>query len=148
MSKQQKTPPNDNSKPECSVPPHPFFECSEGQATFIQCIDAIDRVGSMIALCDALKLDTDNGLTPKAAFGYYWVSVMTRETLSYVSDRMMVLDRQHKEKHQQQSEFLSALLTSLSTLGRDNRDRFLNSAAARMNLARSDLDKVIREETM
>lgn len=147
MSKQKKTPSNDNPKPKRPVPPHPFFEFSKGQATFIQCIDAIDHVGSMIALCDALKLDTDNGLTPSAAFGYYWVSVMTRETVSYVSDRLVTLKNQQQEKYQQKAAFLSALLTSLPTLGRDNRDRFLNNAAARMNLTRSELDKVIRKET-
>ena len=76
MSKQKTIPPIDTPEPTHPIPHHPFFDFDKEQASFIDCIDAIDRVGAMIELCDFLKLDGDSegGLTPKAAFGYYWVS--------------------------------------------------------------------------
>ena len=101
----------------------------------------------MIALCDFLKLDGDSegGLTPEAAFGFYWVSVLTRDTLAYVSDRLLELHRQQREKQQGRAACLSALFMSLPSLGGVNRDRFLNSAAARMDISRSELDRFIRK---
>ena len=44
--------------------------------------------------------DIEGGLTPKAAYGFYWISVLTRGALSYVSDRLIALNRQQKEQHQ------------------------------------------------
>ena len=104
MSKPETAPSTDNPKPAHPIPRHPFFDFANDQASFIECIDAINRVESMIELCDFLKLDSDSegGLTPKAAFGYYWVSVLTRGTLSYVSDRLLELNRQQREKHQKE----------------------------------------------
>jgi hypothetical protein len=149
MTKLKTAPPIDNPKPAHPIPHHPFFEFTKDRASFIECIDAINRVESVIELCDFLKLDGDSegGLTPKAAFGYYWVSVLTRGTLSYVSDRLMVLNRQQREKHQGKASYLSALLRALPALDSVNRDRFLNSAAAQMSITRSDLDQIIRKTT-
>lgn len=132
-------------KPAQPIPRHPFFEFANDQASFIECIDAINRVESMIELCNFLNLDGDSegGLTPRAASGYYWLSVLTRETLSYVSDRLMALNKQQREKHQGKAACLSALLMSLPSLGGVNRDRFLNSAAAQMNISRSELDQFV-----
>jgi len=148
MSEQETAPPINNPEPTCPMPRHPFFDFDNDQASFIDCIDAINRVDAMIELCDFLKLDGDSegGLTLKAAFGYYWVSVLTRGTLCYVSDRLRVLDRQQQEKHQSKAAYLSALLKALPTLGGINYDRFLNSTAAQMDITRSDLDQFIRKE--
>ena len=101
----------------------------------------------MVELCDFLNMesDTEAGLSPKAAFGYFWVLVMMRETISYVSDRLMALNRQQREKHQRKAAYLSALLMSLPTLGGVNRDRFLNSVAVNMNISRTELDQFIRK---
>ena len=139
--------PIDNTELGRPIPNHPFFEFSKDQATFIQCMDAIDRVEAIAELCNFLKLDSDSegGLTPKAAFGYYWISVLTRGTLSYVSGRLMDLNREQQEKHQRKAAHLSALLTSLPTLGSVNRDRFLNNAAAQMDITRSDLDQLVKD---
>jgi hypothetical protein len=149
MSKPKTAPPIDNPKPAQPIPHHPFFEFANDQASFIECIDAINRVESMIELCNFLNLDGDSegGLTPKAASGYYWLSVLTRETLSYVGDRLVELNRQQREKHQGKAAYLSALLRSLPSLGGVNRDRFLNNAAAQMNITRSELDQFVRKTT-
>jgi len=136
-------------KPALPIPRHPFFEFANDQASFIECIDAINRVESMIELGNFLNLDCDSegGLTPKAASGYYWLSVLTRETLSYVSDRLLELNKQQQEKHQGKAAYLSALLMSLPSLGGVNRDRFLNNAAAQMNISRSELDQFVGKAT-
>ncbi len=146
MSQQKTDPLTGSPQTTRRVPPHPFFEFSSGQATFAECIDAIDNVGAMIALCEALKLDDNEGLTPNAALGYYWVSVMIRETIAYTSNRLTALNALQQEKYQQKAAVLSALLTTLHTLGSDKRDRFLDNTAGLMNLSRSDLDKAIRKE--
>ena len=84
MSEQETASTITNPEPAQPIPRHPFFDFDNEHASFIDCIDAIDRVGAMIELCDFLKLDSESegGLTPKAAFGYYWVSVLTQGTLS------------------------------------------------------------------
>ena len=57
------------------------------------CINAIARAKSMIALCDAWRLDEEEGsLLPDAAFGFYWVRVFTRNALAYTSTRLVELD--------------------------------------------------------
>lgn len=135
-------------EPDCVLPRHPFFDTPKDQASFVECIDAIDRVKAMIELCDFLELDDNRGgLSPRAAFGYYWITVLTRSTLSYVSDRLMVLDKQKTEKHKQESAYLSALVKSLHSLGRENRERFLNNASAQMNIKRSALDRFVRKKS-
>ena len=147
MSKQKTVSPIDNPEPARPIPRHPFFDFANDQASFIECIDAINRVEAMIELCDFLKLDSEGGLTPKATLGYYWLSVLTRGTLSYVSDRLLALHRHQQEKYQGMAAYLSALLMSLPSLGGVNRDRFLNSAAAQMDISRSELDQFVRKTT-
>ncbi len=148
MSEQKTASPIDTPEPAQPIPRHPFFDFDNEHASFIDCIDAIDRIGAVIELCDFLKLDGDSegGLTPDAAFGYYWISVLMRGTLSYVSDRLRVLDRQQQENHQSKATCLSALLKALPTLGGINHDRFLNNTAAQMDISRSELDQFIHKE--
>jgi len=146
MNTQKADIPIDSLEPEqgCVLPPHPFFQASKDQASFVDCIDAIDHVSTVIELCDFLKLDDNHGgLSSDAAFGYYWITVLMRGTLSYVSDRLATLDRQKYEDHKRDSAYLSALSNSLHTLGHDNREHFLNNTATQMNLTRLDLDKFI-----
>lgn len=104
MNKPKTVMPIDNPKPARPIPRHPFFDSGNDQASFIECIDALNRVESMIELNDYLKLDSDSegGLTPKAAYGYYLLSGLVRETLSYVSDRLLQLNRQQGEKHEKE----------------------------------------------
>lgn len=140
--------PTDDFKQECVLPRHPLFDTDEEQASFTDCVDAIDRVRSIIALYDFLELGEDRGgLSSDAAFGCYWINVMNRGTLSYVSDRLMDLDRQNRERRKHESGYLSALFGSLHTLGRDNRERFLNNTAAQMNITRSAVDQFVRKKT-
>lgn len=102
----------------------------------------------MIALCDALKLDEEEGgLTPDAAFGFYWVTVLTRSALAYVSARLVALDRENEEGDKQTSAYLSALSRSLSTIGPEHREHLLNHTAARLNLTRPEVDQFIEGMT-
>ncbi len=128
------------------TPRHPFFKESGKYASFTDCIDAIDRVRSLVELCDYLELDESRGgLSSSAAFGYYWITVLNRETLNYVSKRLRELDKNRKAKHRQDSTYMSALLKSLHTLGSENRERLLNNTAAQLNLTRPVLDQYFED---
>ena len=136
---------NDKSSP-LPIPRHPFFKRSSKHASFTDCIDAIDRVKSLVELCDYLELDESRGgLSSNAAFGYYWITVLNRETLTYVSKRLRELDKGRKAKHRQDSTYMSALLKSLHTLGSENRERLLNNTAAQLNLTRPVLDQYFED---
>jgi hypothetical protein len=147
MSNEKSIPPTDRPEPAHRLPRHPFFEFTANQANFSQCLDAIDRVDAVIELCNCLKLDGDieGGLTPKAAYGYYWVTLLMRGALSYVSDRLIVLKRQQQETDRTKSACLSALLTALPALDEANSERFLDSAALQMGMTRSSLDQFIHK---
>ena len=149
MNAQKAAPLTHRPEPSHSIPRHPFFELAEDQASFSQCMDAIDSVNAVIELCNFLKLDSDieGGLTPKAAYGFYWISVLTRGTLSYVSDRLIALNKQQKEQHQAKAECLSALLAALPGLDEVNSECFLGSAAAQMGIGRDGLDRFIHIKT-
>ena len=131
-------------KTDCSIPCHPFFETVIDQASFTDCINAIDRVRAVISLSDALTLDEEQGgLSPDAAFGFYWVTVLTRSALSYVSDRLVALNRENEEKHEQESAYLSALFRSLPALDGEWRERLLHLIAVQMGITRSDIEQFI-----
>ncbi len=149
MSDEKSVSLNEHPAPASSIPCHPFFESAGQQASFSQCLDAIDSVNAVIELCHCLKLDSDTegGLTPMATYGYHWVTVLMRGALSYVSDRLILLNRQQLEEHQTKSAYLSALLTSLPTLDEVHSERFLNSTASHMGITRSDLDRFIHNNT-
>lgn len=150
MSTEEKHPPTDSLEVEqdCTLPRHPFFDIAKDQASFVECIDAIDRVRAVIELCDFLGLDDNHGgLSPRAAFGYYWINVLMQSTLAYVSSRLMVLNKQKTYELEQESAYLSALVKSIDCLGRENREHFLSNAAAQMNVKRSTLDKFVRKRT-
>ena len=127
---------------------HPFFEAVPGQPNFTDCINAIDRARSVMALCDALKLDEEEGgLPPDAALGFYWLTVLARNALAYVSTRLVELEHEHQATHQQSSACLTALLESLQTLGGEHRERLLNQAAKQMKLTRREIDRLIEALT-
>ena len=133
-----------HKKPNQALPPHPFFEAVNDPPNLTDCINAIDRAYSVIALCDALKLDEEEGgLSPDAAFGFYWVTVLTRSALSYVSTRLVALDHENKERDKQTSVYLSALSHSLPTIGSEHRERVLNHTATQLNVTRSEVDQFI-----
>jgi hypothetical protein len=90
----------DKTKTECDIPRHPFFESVDNQANFTECINAIDRVRSMIDLCSCLKLEEEHaGLTSDAAYGFYWITVLMQSTLTYVSKRLVILNMEKGEKY-------------------------------------------------
>jgi hypothetical protein len=128
----------------CALPGHPFFETANDPANFTDCINVIERVSAVIELFDALTLDEEHaGLSPNAAFGFYWIIVLMRSALDYVSKRLVLLESEKVELHRQESAFCSALIQSLYTLDDGIRHRFLNSTAAQMDVARSEVDQFI-----
>jgi hypothetical protein len=130
-------------------PPHPFFETVNDPPNLTDCINAIDRAYSIIALCDALKLDEkEGGLSPDATFGFYWVTVLVRSALSFVSARLVALDHESKERDNQTSLYLSALCRSLPSIGSDHYEQLLDHTAARLSLARSEVDQFIERMTV
>ncbi len=144
MSTPQTNTPIDDLEEKCVLPRHPLFDTDKDQAGFTDCVDAIDRVRSIIALYDFLELGDDcGGLSSDAAFGCYWINVMNRGALSYVSDRLMDLDKQNGQRLKLKSAYLSALAASLPALGRKNRDRLLNNIAAKMDITRATVDQYI-----
>jgi hypothetical protein len=137
----------DSPDTDCSLPCHPLFRYSTGQASFGECIEAIDHVTGIIELFDFLELhDNRGGLSTNALHGFYWINVMTRSALSYASERLTVLNKQVAEDHWQESVCLSALATSLQMLDRDSSERLLDSAAARMKITRPALDNIVGEK--
>ena len=103
----------------------------------------------MIALCDALKLDDDEGgLSPDAAFGFYWVTVLTRSALTYVSTRLVILGRENEGQFKQTSAYLSALSRSLPSIGPEHREHLLNHMAALLNVTRPEVDQFIEGMTV
>ncbi|MES9834416.1 MAG: hypothetical protein ABW139_19450 [Candidatus Thiodiazotropha sp. DIVDIV] len=103
----------------------------------------------MIALCDALKLDDDEGgLSPDAAFGFYWVTVLTQSALTYVSTRLVILGRENEGQFKQTSAYLSALSWSLPSIGPEHREHLLNHMAALMNVTRPEVDQFIEGMTV
>jgi hypothetical protein len=147
MSDEKSVSLNEHPAPAPSIPRHPFFESAGEQASFSQCLDAIDSVNAVIELCHCLKLDgdTEGGLTPMATYGYHWVTILIQGALSYVSDRLIMLNRHQQKAHQKKSAYLSALLTSLTTLDEVDSERFLNSAASHIGITRSGLDQFIHK---
>ncbi|MES9863276.1 MAG: hypothetical protein ABW157_22170 [Candidatus Thiodiazotropha sp. LLP2] len=131
-------------KTDDGLPSHPFFENVIDQASFTDCINAIDRVRTVISLSDALTLDEEQGgLSPDAAFSFYWVTVLTRSALSYVSDRLLALSREDEERQEQESAYPSALFNSLPALSDECRERLLHNMAAQMDITRSDIEQFI-----
>ena len=131
-----------------ALPPHPFFETTKDQATFGQCIDGLHRVSAVIELCNALKLEEEHaGLPPDAAYGFYWITVMNRSALAYISNRLLALDREDKTRHQEACAHLSALYHALQTLDSENRERLLNQTATQMNATRPDIDQFMEQLT-
>ena len=130
------------------LPPHPFFEIAIDQPNFTDCINAIDRARSVIALCDVLKLEEEEGgLSPEAAFGFYWMTVLSRSALSYVSRRLVTLNQENEEQLRQASVYLSALLHSLPTLDGESLERLLDQTAVQLDLARPEVDRFIERIT-
>jgi hypothetical protein len=149
MSDEKSVSLNEHPAPAPSIPRHPFFESAGEQASFSQCLDAIDSVNAVIELCHCLKLDgdTEGGLTPMATYGYHWVTILMQGALAYVNDRLIVLNKQQLEEHQTTSAYLSALLASLPALDDANVERFLNRTASQMGITRSGLDRFIHNNT-
>jgi hypothetical protein len=103
MDNEKSTPLNDHPDPALPIPTHPFFELTGDRTSFSHCLDVIDRVNAVIELFSCLKLndEVESGLTPKAANGYFWVSSLMGGALSYVSDRLIMLNTQHKKRIRQ-----------------------------------------------
>ncbi|MES9859796.1 MAG: hypothetical protein ABW157_12890 [Candidatus Thiodiazotropha sp. LLP2] len=138
-----------HQNPNPALPPHPFFETVNDPPNLTDCINAIDITYSVIALCDALKLDDDKGgMSPDAAFGFYWVTVLTRSALAYVSARLVALDRENKGWCKQTSAYLSALSRSLPSIGPEHHEHLLNQLVALLNVTRPEVDQFIEGMTV
>ncbi len=147
MNTQRNEPTNGDHETDCELPSNPLFRSPSGQASFGECIEAIGHVNEVIELFDFLELDDSRGgLSLNASYGLYWINLMMRGALSYIGERLTVLNKQVAEDYWQESVCLSALAASLETLGRENRERFLNSAAAQMKISRPELDNFVREK--
>lgn len=147
MNTQPNKPTNDDQETNFELPSNPLFRSPSGHASFGECIEAIGHVNEVIELFDFLELDDSRGgLSLNASNGFYWINLMMRGALSYISERLTVLNKQVAEDHWQESICLSALATSLETLGRENHERFLNGVAAQMKISRPELDNFVREK--
>ena len=145
MSKQNIGPQAGKTSTDCAIPRHPFFETSDKQANYIDCINAIDRVRAVIDLCASLKLEEEHtGLSPDAAYGFYWVTILMESALTYTSRRLVELNSEMEGRLKQESAFISALLNSLPTLDHVNRERLLNHTASLMDNSRSDIEQFIK----
>jgi hypothetical protein len=148
MNTQKPASPLEDRTNEADIPYHPFFQTAQNRPNFSDCIDAIDRAAAVIELSNYLKLDEEEGGLPqKAAFGYYWVTEMTRSALAYTGQRLIELNRQQGEAGQKASSCLSSLCHAMPVLSRENRERFLNHAALNMDLPRREIDRYIDKIT-
>lgn len=132
----------------CTMPSHPFFKYTQGQADLYQCRDAIDHVGALIELCTHLDLggETHGSLSPRAALGHYWVSTLVVDTLDYTRDRIIELDGEQQLKASLKTECLSIIVDSLQTLSDEDRERVLNSVMSKMGVSRSELIELLGNE--
>ncbi len=148
QSKKHKSKGRTQARPQ--VPSHPLFELSGREASFIECVDAIDRVSSVIELYNFLGQGADSGqeLSPRAESAYWKLLRMLCESLGYISDRLMVLHREQGHTKRRDAEYLQALLSALPTLGTVNRDRYLNRVAAQLDISRSVVDQYIRQANL
>ena len=122
---------------------HPFFDNANPPSS-LDCRDALDRAACVVELFNHLKLGGDvDGLSPKAASGYIWLSETLRETLSYASHRLSSLSQERAKTDGERARYLSALLKSLTVLNTPDRDCVLNDMAARLQITRGDVDAFI-----
>lgn len=122
---------------------HPFFDTADPPSS-LDCRDALDRAACVVELFNHLKLDSDvDGLSPKAASGYAWLSETLQETLSYTSHRLSLLGQKQAKTDRKKTRYLSALLKSLSVLDSTDRDCVLNDMAARLQITRGDVNAFI-----
>ncbi len=148
MSTKKADSPFEDRLADVDLPCHPFFETAPAQPGFAHCIDAIDRAVAVIELSRYLKLDEEEGgLSPTAAFGYYWLTEMARSALAYASRRLVQLDRRQEVADQQASACLASLCHSLPVLSRDSRECYLDQTAARMALSRRAVERYIEKIT-
>jgi len=99
--KSKKNKSSDNLK--TPLPRHPFFDNTNKQASFIDCIDALNRIRDMLIVCDYLQagMSAEEGISPNVVAGHYWLPSSMQDTLRYISQRLLVLHRRESDKRGQ-----------------------------------------------
>lgn len=127
---------------------HPLLDTTNGEPTALDCLDAINRSASVIELVSHLDLEGDgDGLSPRAASGYWWIQRMLRDTLLFATRRLACLHRQGHENARRDAHCLSALAQSLTTLDTAAQDHVLDAAAMSLQVDRSAVDRVVNKAT-
>lgn len=94
----------------------PFFDTANPPSS-LDCRDTLDRAACVFELFNHLKLGGDvDGLSPKAASGYIWLSETLREAFSYTSHHLSSLSQERAKADSENARYLSALLKSLTIL--------------------------------
>ena len=128
---------------------HPLLDTTNGEPTALDCLDAINRAASIIELVSHLDLEGDgDGLSPRAASGYWWIQRMLRDTLLFATRRLACLHRRGHENARRDAHCLSALAQSLTTLDTTAQDHVLDTAAMSLQVDRSAVDRVVNRATM
>lgn len=122
---------------------HPFFDTADPPSS-LDCLDAIDRMASVVELFCHLKLDSEEGgLSPAAVSGYLWLSETLKETLLYTSRRLSRIAQRRGEDDREKAMYETALLESLSELDDADRGYVLNAMAARLGITRPEVDAYV-----
>lgn len=127
---------------------HPLLDTTNGEPTALDCLDAINRSASVIELVSHLDLEGDgDGLSPRAASGYWWIQRMLRDTLLFATRRLVYLNRQGRDNARREANCLSAFVQSLNTLDTEAQDHVLDAAAVSLRMDRSVVDRYVNQAT-
>lgn len=127
---------------------HPLLDTTNGEPTALDCLDAINRSASVIELVSHLELEGDgDGLSPRAASGYWWIQRMLCDTLLYATKRLARLNRQGQDNARREANCLSAFVQSLHTLDTATQDHVLDAAAVSLRVDRSAVDRFVNKAT-
>lgn len=127
---------------------HPLLDTTNGEPTALDCLDAINRAASVIELVSHLDLEGDgDGLSPRAASGYWWIQRMLRDTLLSATKRLACLNRKGRENARRDASCLSALAQSLTDLDTAAQDHVLDAVAVSLRVDRSAVDRFVNEAT-
>ncbi len=127
---------------------HPLLDTTNGEPTALDCLDAINRSASVIELVSHLDLEGDgDGLSPRAASGYWRIQIMLRDTLLFATKRLACLHRQGQDNAQREANCLSAFVQSLNTLDPATQDHVLDAAAVSLRVDRSAVDQFVNKAT-
>ena len=127
---------------------HPLLDTTNGEPTALDCLDAINRAASIIELVSHLDLEGDgDGLSPRAASGYWWIQRMLRDTLLFATKRLACLNRKGQDNARREANCLSAFVQSLNGLDTAAQDHVLDAAAMSLRVDRSTVNRFVNKAT-